>query len=139
VTDPSQVISLELGLAFVSSETTLVSRRNLKARAPRPASRRFGLETDTRDRHQEILEVLCRRRADEIAIGDNHNSVLAMPRHDPGSLAMRPFDDLAEASLGILKLSSVHCSDTCEQWHSSVKIPNYQYVAIGVAALCEIW
>ena len=31
-TDPSQVITLGLGLAFVSSETTLVSRRKLKAR-----------------------------------------------------------------------------------------------------------
>jgi len=31
-TEPSQAITLEFGLVFASSETTLVSRRKLKAR-----------------------------------------------------------------------------------------------------------
>ena len=42
---------------------------------------------------------MFRLRGDEIAIGDDHDSVLAAPRHDLRSVMDRPFDDLAESSL----------------------------------------
>ena len=51
---------------------------------------------------------MFRLRADEIAIGDNHDSILAVPCHDLRPVMKRPFDHLAESSLGVLKLSSVH-------------------------------
>ena len=51
---------------------------------------------------------MCRLCAHEIAIGNNHDSVLAVPRHDLRPVMKRPFDDLAEASFSILKLPSVH-------------------------------
>jgi hypothetical protein len=56
----------------------------------------------------KILEVLCWLCADEIAIGDNHDSILAVPRHVLRPIMKRPVDNVAEASLGILKLPRVH-------------------------------
>jgi hypothetical protein len=55
----------------------------------------------------KILEVLCRLCADEIAIGDNHDSILAVPRHDLRPIMKRPVDNLAEARLGILNQESI--------------------------------
>jgi hypothetical protein len=55
----------------------------------------------------KILEVLCRLCADEIAIGDNHDSILAVTRHDLRPIMKRPLDNLAEASLGILNQESI--------------------------------
>jgi len=98
----------------------LCREESSKLGAPRPASRGFDLELDTRDRHQKILEVLWRLRAHEIAIGDNHDSVLAVPRHDLRPVVESPFDDLAEASLGILKLPGIH------QMRPMIRVPSSQ-------------
>jgi hypothetical protein len=77
---------------------------------PGPASRRFYLEANTRDRHQEVLKFLGRLRADEITIGDDHGRVLAVPGNDLRSVTKGAIDYLAKARLGVLKLPRVHFS-----------------------------
>jgi len=84
-------------------------RESSRLGAPRPASRWLDVESDTRDRHQEILEILHWLCPDKLAVGNDHDSVLAMPGHHLRSVMKRPVDDLAESGLGILKLPSVHC------------------------------
>jgi len=83
-------------------------RESSKLGAPRPPSRWLDVEADTRDRHQEILEILRWLGPGELAIGNNHDSILAMPGHHLRSVMQRSVDDLAESGLGILKLPSVH-------------------------------
>jgi len=51
------------------------------------------------------LRRLC---ADEIAIGNDHNCVLPVPRHNLRPVVKGAVDHLAETSLGILKLPTVH-------------------------------
>ena len=82
-------------------------------------SRGFDLETDTRDRHQEILEVQCRLRTHEIAICDDHDSFLAVPRYDLRPVVKRLLDNLAKAGPGILQLLGVHPMRTKIRAHSS--------------------
>jgi len=59
-------------------------RESSKLGAPWLASRCRDVEADARDRHQEILEILHWLCPDELAIGDNHDSILAMPGHHLG-------------------------------------------------------
>ena len=71
--------------------------------------RREGLiSRPTRGIDQEILEALGRLRADKIAIGDDHNGILAVPCHELRTVAQRPIDNLAKPRLGVLKFPGVH-------------------------------
>ena len=84
-------------------------RESSKLGAPRPPPRWLEVEADARDRHQEILEILRWLCPGELAIGNNHDRIFAMPGHHLRLVMKRPVDDLAESGLGILKFPSVHC------------------------------
>ena len=73
-------------------------------------SRGLDFEAKTRDRHQEVLEILRRLCLDEPARGDNHDSIFAVPGYHLRPIVGRAVDDLAEPGLRILNLPSVDCS-----------------------------
>ena len=107
-TEPSQAITLEFGLVFASSENDIGVEKKAQSSMRLGAARRFDLEADARDRHQEILEALGRLRTDKIAIGDDHDSILAVPCHELRTVAQRPVDNLAKPRLGVLKFPGIH-------------------------------
>jgi hypothetical protein len=59
-------------------------RESSKLGAPRPPPRWLEVEADARDRHQEILEILRWLCPGELAIGNNYDSILAVPGHHCG-------------------------------------------------------